>query len=114
MSPISHGKAYQRNAGRMIEIDGHVFRPAQECSAFYGQNVHIMEIVELSKTTYNEVPSRLNIIPKGKGFGIGGHQYSICEFKGKKYVAIDILHYALNLHIIWNRFLNKFKMIKQE
>ncbi len=107
MSPISHGKAYQRNAGHMIEYAGHIFRPAQECTAYYGQNVHIMEIVELTKTVYKEVPYKLDIIPKGKGFGIGGHQYCICDYKGKKYVAIDILHYALNVNKIWNRFINK-------
>ena len=112
MSPLSHGKAYQRNAGRMVEEGGRLYRPAQECTYYYGQNVHIMEIVELSKTTYKEVPSKMDIIPLGKGFGIGGHQYSICDFKGRKYVTIDILHKAFNMHIIWQRFFKKIKMTK--
>lgn len=106
-SPISHGKAFQRNAGSMINVNNKLFRPAQECSAFYGQNVHIMEVQELSKDVYREVPYMLDIIPQAKGFGIGGHQFSTCVFKGKRIVAIDILHKSINTHILFTRLLKK-------
>ncbi len=108
MSPLSHGRSYQRNAGCMISYNGKLYRPAQECSAYYGQNVHMMEVVELNKGCYHEVPSVLDIIPN-KGLGLGGHQFSTCNFKGKKYVAIDTLHKAINTHVIWNRIIKKIK-----
>lgn len=109
MSPISHGKAFQRNAGRLVEKDGRLFRPAQECTDFYGQNVHILEVIELSRTYYKEVPIHLDIIPSGKRFGVGGHQFSSCVFKGKRYVAVDILHKSFNTHIIKYRLIRKIK-----
>lgn len=106
-SPISHGKAYQRNAGRLIQKEGHLYRPAQECTNYYGQNVHIMEVKKLSITEYDEVPCYLDIIPPTKGFGVGGHQFSTCELHGKEYIAIDILHPSINVYIILKRLLNK-------
>lgn len=106
-SPISEGKSHQRNAGAILNVDGMLIRPAQENRKHYAQNTHLFKITELSPESYIEEPMWLDVVPIGWKKSIGGHQYSMCSFKGKTYVAIDVLQRSFNLKSFLKLFFKK-------
>lgn len=54
-SPIVKGnKSIARSAGNIFTINSRVFRPVQDCSKMYGQQVRLMEITQLNKDNYQE------------------------------------------------------------
>ena len=56
----------------------------------YGGQTHIMEIDELTPTTYKEHLVRENIMPQDETFyRDGGHQINFAQFKDKTIVATD-------------------------
>ena len=102
-TPLSKGKADARNAGCIIDYNGMILRPAQECRKFYGQNTHLFRIKELSKQRYSEEPFVLDLIPKGWQDCIGGHQLSVAYHNGKTYAGIDLLKYTYRASEIFQK-----------
>lgn len=89
-SPLCHSLKFGRNAGSLIEHDGRLFRPAQDCTETYGGQVHVMEITTLSQEEYNEQPYIEQILPTTEFFfAKGGHQLSYTRFKGRTIMAAD-------------------------
>jgi len=108
-SPICSGNKYGRCGGPLIEADGHLYRPAQDCVATYGGQVHLMEIDELTPTLYKEHTYRDDVLPKNqKRYKIGGHQLSFAKFKGKTVVATDEKYYCT---FLLARLLDKAKRL---
>jgi hypothetical protein len=66
MNPIVSDVRNARPAGSIIEKDGKILRPAQDCSIRYGYSVNINEIITLSETTYSE-KTISSITPSEKG-----------------------------------------------
>ena len=66
MNPIVSDVRNARPAGSIIEKDGKILRPAQDCSIRYGYSVNINEIITLSETTYSE-KTVSSITPSEKG-----------------------------------------------
>ncbi len=54
LNPVLCDVTRARPAGNLIEKDGRLFRPAQNCSGVYGRGLVINEILELSEKTYKE------------------------------------------------------------
>ena len=54
MNPVVCDVTSARPAGHLLEKEGKLFRPAQDCSGVYGRGMVINEILELSETTYKE------------------------------------------------------------
>ena len=89
-SPICTGNKFGRCAGSLIEADGKLYRPTQDCVTTYGGQTHIMEIDELTTTTYREHIVSENIMPQDEAFyRDGGHQINFARFMGKMIVATD-------------------------
>ncbi len=65
-NPVKIDIAGARPAGRIIEQDGKLFRPGQNCSREYGASVIWFEIIQLSETSYEE-KKVAEIIPDGSG-----------------------------------------------
>ncbi len=59
-----------RPAGRMLELEGRLFRFAQDCRRIYGERVLAHEILELTPTRYREREHAANpvLAPSGKGW----------------------------------------------
>lgn len=94
MSPISADNMYGRNAGSLLEIDGQLYRVAQDCKKRYGDNVNLLIIEEMNKATYHERVVKNSIIPETIPFyNEGGHQFNIVEFKGRHIIATDAKEY---------------------
>jgi hypothetical protein len=53
--PLKWDLATARPAGRPFEIEGTLYRPAQDCRETYGGAVHVMEVVELTPERFREV-----------------------------------------------------------
>ena len=89
-SPIVTGDKLGRCAGSLLQYDCHLYRYAQDCSEAYGEQVHLIEIDELSPTSYREHVVQENILPTNLPFyKNGGHQVNFANFKGKVLVATD-------------------------
>ena len=54
MNPVVQDVTTARPAGHLLQKDGRLFRPAQDCSGVYGRGLVINEIVTLDKTRYEE------------------------------------------------------------
>lgn len=54
ISEIFYKTNIGRPAGRLFEIDGKLYRPAQNCSTKYGESLFIYEVTELSDNSYAE------------------------------------------------------------
>lgn len=58
-NPVVLNARQARNAGRILEIDGKLYRPAQDNShGYYGYGLKLMEIRQLSLDDYEEVEAR--------------------------------------------------------
>lgn len=89
-SPICIGNKYGRCGGSLIEADGRLFRPAQDCVNQYGGQMHILEIDELTPSSFKEHVVKDNVLPPVEMYKEGGHQINFAEFQGKTIVATDI------------------------
>lgn len=93
-SPVCRNMKYGRMAGPLMEKDNKLYRVAQDCVKRYGDNVHLVEIDELSPTTYREHVVKENLLPIDQSFyRNGGHQYCAVDFKGHTYLATDAKEY---------------------
>jgi hypothetical protein len=77
-SPIAHGVAVSRPAGRVMVVDGtHIIRLAQDCQIAYGHGVRAFQVDVLTRTSYaeHEIPDSpiLTAVPGGWG-DLGMHQ----------------------------------------
>ena len=58
-NPVVINARQARNAGRILEIDGKLYRPAQDNShGYYGYGLRLMEIRQLSLDEYEEVEAK--------------------------------------------------------
>ena len=89
-SPVCTGTKFARCAGSLIEKDGQLYRPAQDCSTVYGGQVHLLRIDTLSPTAYKEGVVKENVLPQELSlYTEGGHQLNFAEFGGHTVVATD-------------------------
>lgn len=82
-SPISIGSRNSRMAGNIFKINNRIYRPSQNCSLYYGNNVHFMEIKKISKFEYEE--SESSIITKDANM-LGLHTFNSIE----NIVVVDV------------------------
>jgi hypothetical protein len=71
-TPITADSRYARGAGRIVDCDGALIRPSQDCSGAYGRAIHFRKIVDLTPMVYREEP--LLTLDRPEGF-VGVHQY---------------------------------------
>ena len=71
---ITNDKSRARPAGRILQVNGHVIRFAQDCVPDYGRRVRAFEINELTRHTYveTELPNSPVLSPSGEGWNAMG------------------------------------------
>ena len=85
-NPVVFNSRSARNAGRILEMDGRLYRPAQDNShGYYGYGLRLMEIRHLSMDDYEEVEVR-KILPDFEPGIIGCHHLDIRDGR----VIIDV------------------------
>ena len=66
-SPIVNRDArYARPAGRIVATGGRLYRYAQDCSRMYGESVHVIEILTLTRSSYREQLLADNVLAPGR------------------------------------------------
>jgi hypothetical protein len=89
-NPITNDPRYTRCGGAPVTCDGRLYRLAQDCSRKYGGNLSVLEILEISRTSYREAVRSENIVDCGAGWNSGGgHHMSVVRFRGLSVVAVD-------------------------
>lgn len=89
-SPLCHSLEFGRNAGSLIEYDGKLYRPAQDCSKSYGGQVNVMEIIQLTPNAYEEKLYVKHLLPSNDIFyRQGGHQLNYVVFNDRIITATD-------------------------
>lgn len=73
-NPIVSGTKGSRSAGKIIEMNGKILRPAQDCIIRYGYGIIFYEISILNETDYQENPVK-TIYPDWDKKNIGVHTY---------------------------------------
>jgi hypothetical protein len=92
-SPLTIGDGHNsRPGGRVIEVDGRLYRMAQDDDPAYGLNVNVFEIMELTPTSYAEKAYPKNPVLRGSGSGwnqVGMHQLDAHQSSGGWIAAVD-------------------------
>ena len=87
---ISRDLSNCRGGGSLINWDGKLYRPAQNCSQTYGGNLGIMEIVKMNTDEYSEVCVHTDIFDRSaKWRSEGAHHLSFAKFNGCNILAVD-------------------------
>ncbi len=68
-SPVAEGKDLARPGGRVLSVDGKIFRYAQDNSGHYGRRLRLFEITTLTTEGYEE--TEIAILPPLHGSGLG-------------------------------------------
>ena len=94
LNPISKSPRFARPAGKIEKFDK-IYRFSQNCERFYGSEVNLMEIVEISPTKYKEKFIKTLLKPKA---GINWnarkmHHISYLRLKDKYLIAVDAQGY---------------------
>jgi hypothetical protein len=55
-NPVKCGLNGTRSAGNFIEVDGVIYRPAQNCINGYGESIIVNKLIELNEENVSEVP----------------------------------------------------------
>mgnify|MGYP001125191281 CR=1 FL=1 len=80
---------YARPAGRIVNVDGRLYRFAQDCRFRYGVMVRPVEITRLSPTEYAERPIEEPILGPGEGWNRGGmHHVDAHRLPDGRWVAV--------------------------
>lgn len=88
-SPVCSSSSNWQNGGPVFEYQGKLYRPAQKCDRYYGEDVALYEINVLNKDEYEESFVRyMHTYRKGWN-EYGGHHFMSVIFNGKRIVVMD-------------------------
>ncbi|MEN0072804.1 MAG: hypothetical protein AAGC69_00375 [Paracraurococcus sp.] len=87
-NPVKLDPGTARPAGPLVEWEGRLFRPAQDCTASYGAGLVWCEIQELSRERYRETVVARHAAPRGytgiHTYGRGGG-FEVADFKRNRW-----------------------------
>lgn len=88
-SPITDNIALSRCGGSIFSYNGNLYRPAQYCTNYYGEDVHLYKIIKLTPTEYQECLTKQMVDKQQKWNCFGGHHINTTKFNGKQIVVMD-------------------------
>lgn len=104
--PVQTSRNYSRPAGNWIEVQNHLYRPAQNCMSRYGAAMEILEIKSLK--SYEEQPL-FHIEPSCFKYNLGTHTLNFT--KDSTMAVVDGYGY---LHPMFSRIWNRSASFKQK
>lgn len=78
-NPVKKNLDGARPAGNFIEVDGTIFRPAQNCSNYYGESMTINKIKKLTTTEFEEEEYMTLKANKNDEFSYGIHTINVAD-----------------------------------
>ncbi len=88
-SPITDDIGFSRNGGTVFEHKNKLYRPAQNCTHYYGENVALYEIEKLTPTEYHENKVLDLIDTNNKWAKYGGHHFNMIKYKDNQVMVMD-------------------------
>lgn len=76
MNPVKKDVTSSRPAGALIQVDGRLLRPSQDCSNGYGSALTWCEVLELTETGFTERVIARQTCPGGGSGYYGLHTYN--------------------------------------
>ncbi len=73
LNPVKKNLNGSRPAGSFIEVDGAIYRPSQNCKAYYGHSITIHKLSKLSLTEFEEEEYMQIDADKYQEFNLGVH-----------------------------------------
>lgn len=87
---ITRDARHCRNAGRLFEVDGKLYRPFQDCSRMYGESVGLALVESMTQFRYAETIILDRVIKKNSDWMLMAHHHiSIADHNGRIFVALD-------------------------
>jgi hypothetical protein len=78
-NPVKQMLDGARPAGNFIEVDGAIYRPAQNCSNYYGESITINKITTLTTTEFSEEEYMIIEPNKNDEFNYGIHTINVVD-----------------------------------
>lgn len=100
-NPVVARASHARPGGRIIENDGHLYRPSQNCAGTYGRGLNINLIRQLDERVYRE-ETVSSCLPDGDYDMNGVHTLGL----GKGVTVADAVHVRRRLGVV-DRWLEK-------
>lgn len=102
-NPVKNNINGSRPAGNIIEVDGEIYRPAQNCGQYYGESISINKITKLSETEFSE-EFYFKITPDKSGaFNSGVHTINVVD----DIIVIDGIKMLFKPITKWRLFLKR-------
>lgn len=93
-SPIVKGMKFGRNGGCLLNVNNKVYRIAQDCVNRYGDNIHLIEVDEMTPAVYREHAVKDYLYDtKNPFYKEGGHHLNVVKFRGKCIISTDAKEY---------------------
>lgn len=111
-NPVKNSVTDSRPAGKFIEVDGALYRPAQNCQKEYGESITINKVKVLNESDFEEEPymvispDTLNL-KKDKIFTM--HTINVID----DFIVVDGLKWTFSLRNQWKYFLKNREYAKQ-
>ena len=102
-NPVKNNLDGSRPAGNLIEVDGEIYRPAQNCAQHYGESISINKITRLSENEFTEELFFKLTPDKSSAFNSGVH--TINSFDG--IIVIDGIKMLFRPFTKWSLFIKK-------
>jgi hypothetical protein len=77
-NPVKRDLYSARPAGNLVMVDGNLYRPAQNCSSYYGESISINKITKLNTTQFAEEEYFTIQANKKDQFNYGIHTINAC------------------------------------
>lgn len=103
---IQDNENIARPGGRVVIVDGKIYRYTQDVECFYGNQVRAFEITKLTPTNYEEKQVKQNPILKASGEGwnkIGMHTIDPHKIEENKWIAC-VDGYSIKVVILGSQF----------
>jgi hypothetical protein len=84
-----------RPAGNFIEVDGVLYRPAQNCNNYYGESITINKVNELNEMNFREEPYMTIFINKKRKFNRGMHSIHTINSMDN-FIVVDGEHWTFD------------------
>ena len=77
-NPVKKDIYSARPAGNLVNVDGALYRPAQNCTSYYGESITINKITKLTTTQFAEQQYMTLYANKNDQFNYGIHTINAC------------------------------------
>ncbi|HLP72160.1 MAG TPA: hypothetical protein VK155_04595 [Bacteroidales bacterium] len=111
-NPVRNGLNGTRAAGDFIEVDGNIYRPAQNCAVEYGESITLNRITALDEKRFSEEPY-MTIRVNRRNMQENGihniHTLNVCD----DLIVIDGLKWTFSVKEQWKNFIRNRRLMRQ-